>query len=740
MTGEADGFLHAFFGDGNDLTLAELAATNPSLAEWLDERIQALRREPLAPALLPRRRGNITTWYGLTHSSRDRRELIQALQSFVGPTYGTIRIDRPLDPSDPVDAAAEAFADGHPVTVEVLPGQQVDVRKALELYFQLQELRPRRQLSVARPLGRLLREFEMAVLAGGAEVSADVLGDIEATGQLAAQNIIFLRVRRLAGLRKFRDVMELPELATILSIRRPARVTAALFDALYSTELAGFEAINDAGAALDHFRAVVLPRYPALFRSRHGVQTNSAIKSHALYTAVAHPEDERLLSQLANAQDLLPTEREYVEAIALLVSTPVERGTTLVAALEAIRYGKFDAALELARDLPPTMERAELLVRCAIEIDSLDAMTLAFSAVSGLAEADRGRVTSSRLYAAPLERIERVLGGDEGRSNPTGWLAWFELATSSATFDNALEVAERSVVEWTSDALTAADSRAISRLLNQNLDARPLRRVKDALPHLLQFIDRVADLAQHRALLDDLSTLLLLDDDPSVADVAVLVNLLGSLFEIGTASDRRRELADDFAALFSRIDAVAYLDSAIEFFDSVLTFAASDPGPRDISLSTVLAALQRWRRRVRPDQWLIVQDLAAEVGAEDAVRALVPEATAEAPADPLPDRQTLSGKTVAIYSLTESALTRARDFLVRNFDGVSVVTSSEHVASDRLANLARTADVFVIATRSAKHAATNFIESHRPPNRPPLYAAGKGSVSMVRAVLGSSHI
>ena len=63
----------------------------------------------------------------------------------------------------------------------------------------------------------------MAVLAGSAEVSADVLGETEATGQLSAQNIIFLRVRRLAGLRNFREVMDLPELATILSIRRPVR-------------------------------------------------------------------------------------------------------------------------------------------------------------------------------------------------------------------------------------------------------------------------------------------------------------------------------------------------------------------------------------------------------------------------------------------------------------------------------------------------------------------------------------
>lgn len=736
MTQDADAFLEAFFGDGNELTPSALAVANPALADWLEERVRSLKQEPLAPALLPRRSGNTTTWYGLAHSPRERRELIQALQSFVGPTYGTIRIDHMLDPADSVDRAAQTFAGGHAFTVEVLPGQQAEVRQALELFFQLQELRPRRHVSVARPLGRLLREFEMAVLAGVADISADVLGDIEATGQLSAQNIIFLRIRRLAGLRNFRQIMDLPELATILSIRRPARVTAALFDALYATELAAFEAADDPAAALEHFRQVVLPRYPALFRSRQGLQTSSAIKSHALYTAVAHPEDERLLSQLGSALDLQPDERSYVGAVARLVSPLAERGATLAAAVEAARDGNFDAALELARDGSPSVERAELLVRCAIEIDSLDAMAVARGAVYDLGDTDRARVTSSKLYATPWERIERVLGGDEVRQSPDNWFGWFERATSSESFENSLEVAERSAVEWTSEALGTADSRAISLLLNQELSPAALRRVKDALPHLLHFIDRVTDSAQHRALLDDLSTLLLLDEDPSVADVAVLVNLVGSLFELGVESARRRELVDDFASLFTRIDAAAYLDSAIELFDIILTFAASDAGPRDTAFSALLAAAQRWRRRVRPDQWLMLQDLADEVGAAEAVQGLVPQERADT--EPAALRgDSLAGKTVAIYTLTEPAGVRARDFLVRNFPAVSVVLSSEHVGSNRLASLAHSADLFVVATRSAKHAATTFIEAQRPPNRPPVYASGKGSVSLIRAVLST---
>lgn len=739
MSAEVESFLGAFFGPGNDLSVAELAVSNPALAEWLDGRIAVLRESPDRPALLPRRRGDALSWYGIARTKRERRELLQVLQAFVGPTYATFRVDRPLDPHDPIDVAAAGFAE-QSFTIDVLSGEQAAMRRALDLYFDLAAIRPRRTIAVSRPLGRLLREFEMAVVAGSGELSRELLDEIEASGQLSAQNLAFLRIRRLSGLRLDRDVLELPELATILSIRRPARVTAALFDAVYSTELANFEAREDAAGALDHFSNSVLPRYPALFRSRQGLQTAAAIKAYALYTALAHPEDRMVLAELAQARDLLDEERSYIDAIAALVAPTDEVGPTLAAAVDAVHSGRFDAALVLSRDLPPTVERAELLMRCAIEIDSLDAMSVARSAVDALEEGDRRRITGSRLYAAQWERIERILTGSPAEPAPTNWREWFQRATSTEPFDLGLELAERSVVEWTSDALTPADSRAISDLLNQDLNPGSLRQIKDALPHFLQFIERVTEPTQHRSLLDDLSTLLLVDDDPSVADVAVVVTLIGTILEFGTSAERRRELVDDFIALHASVDSAAHLDAALDLFDIILTFAAADTAPREASFALLLNALQRWRRRVRPDQWLIARDLAAEAGAGEAVGQLVPAEEVHADENDLSQRDALRGKTVAIYTLTESAAIRARDFLLRNFDDVAVVLSSAHVASDQLASLANSADVFVIATRSAKHAATTFIEAQRPPNRPPTYAAGKGSVSLIRAALAGTNI
>ena len=263
-----------------------------------------------------------------------------------------------------------------------------------------------------------------------------------------------------------------------------------------------------------------------------------------------------------------------------------------------------------------------------------------------------------------------------------------------------------------------------------------MRLVKDALPHFLQFIERSAEPARHRELLDDIAVLLMSEEDLSVADVQVVANLAGLLLEIGLPAERYRQLVEDFCNLWERVDSPAYLDAAIDMLDVLLTQACPNPGAREALFRKLLGSFQRWQRRIRPDQWALLAELASELGASDAVKAIRPPRRRNPDGARPPRRATLfAGKTVAIYTLTEAAAARAAEFLTRNFDDVVVEVSNDHVASDRLRALARAADIFVVATKSAKHAATTFIEAQRPPDRPTLYAAGKGSASLLRALL-----
>ena len=64
---------------------------------------------------------------------------------------------------------------------------------------------------------------------------------------------------------------------------------------------------------------------------------------------------------------------------------------------------------------------------------------------------------------------------------------------------------------------------------------------------------------------------------------------------------------------------------------------------------------------------------------------------------------------------------------------VDVRVNSDHGGTRPLRALAENADLFVIVAASATHAATDFIRMRRD-DRPLVYAAGRGAVSILRAV------
>ena len=733
-----DGFLAAFFGEGNDLSLTALAQDAPQLAAWLDARLAQVRREPGAAHVLPRRIAGQTRWYVLAHSDRQLKELSRVLEAFVVPAYA--RVDRhvALDGNDSVDAAVMAFTGGHALVLDVLPGQQQQVRRALELFGILDARRPRRQLALSRPLGRLLREFEMAVLASEEGASGQLLREVEQTGQLSAQNLTFLRIRRLAGLRQFEAILGMPELATVLAIRRPARVSANLLEAVYVTELARYEADGDPEGALRHFSDVVLSKYPALYKSRHGLQTPEAVKSFMLHAVAVRPGDAESRAQLLASPDLSEADRRFAEQLAGLAQRPAPRAITLADAVSAAHAGNYDAALHIADSQPASVERAELLIRCAYEIDSIDAMKVAAVAVRRLDPGQRGALVTSRLYATLWAHISEELAGtssgtaDEG---PGSWAEWFRQAVEGRAVPNAIQIAERAVVEWSTEDFSAQDSQTIAGLLSRDIAPQPMRLVKDALPHFLAYIDRASEPAWHRELLDDIAVLLMSEEDLGVADVQVIANLSGLLLEIGLSSVRYRQLVEDFCALWQRVEspAISTPRSTCWTFSWPRLAPIPESGwhsSGNSSPATSAGSAESGRINGR-----CLQNSPANSGNWKSCKAVRPaEDQSDGVAVAAIARDALAGKVVAIYTLTDAAAARAADFLTRHFDDVTVQVANDHVASDRLRALARAADVFVVATRSAKHAATTFIEAQRPHGRPILYAAGKGSASLIRAV------
>jgi hypothetical protein len=92
------------------------------------------------------------------------------------------------------------------------------------------------------------------------------------------------------------------------------------------------------------------------------------------------------------------------------------------------------------------------------------------------------------------------------------------------------------------------------------------------------------------------------------------------------------------------------------------------------------------------------------------------------------------GRVVGIYSLSPQVAARARDRLEQRHPELEVVHREDKVASEGLLSMVRGVDLLVVAIGSAKHAATDAIDAHRPESRPTLRHSFRGSTRIVEAV------
>ncbi|MET9289429.1 protein DpdD [Nocardia beijingensis] len=90
--------------------------------------------------------------------------------------------------------------------------------------------------------------------------------------------------------------------------------------------------------------------------------------------------------------------------------------------------------------------------------------------------------------------------------------------------------------------------------------------------------------------------------------------------------------------------------------------------------------------------------------------------------------------SVLLYSLDEKVLGRVTEQLRALAPNARVTCSSDHVGSPRLRQWVQSADLVVLITRCAKHAATGFISGHTSSEKI-AYVDGSGSASLLRTTL-----
>ena len=681
-------------------------------------------------------------WFAIAFSDAQCEELREHLNAFLGPVgsdYCGRRSD--LDSRDVLRSLVEQWSGGAWLyQFKPLPDCEKQVREGLNRMRQVWRLRPKSDRAPLRTTDAMLREFFAALLNADAESSSYWLQQLHLSGRLSAENLHFLQIERQGSLGRWADMLLDARLSMLLAMRRPIRVTALLVEAIWRTELAGFVSGNRVADAIAHTRANILQNYGSLLQARGSLAQPTVVLAFlAAAVAAIPPRKEQVPILLAALPQNCP-ERAFAEALAAHV-VPSKREPNddpLELAAQAISSWDFDSAWLYLQNTVPNVKSCELRLDCAIEMLGPDVAKQTFDAMARLQPEERSQVLKLRSRLRTWQEVEELLASHSGRP-PGDWEAWLGVVDQNPTWQQALEVAHQGVSEWALKPYETDPSR-LSKLAKELLSDRPesaALKVRSAIPHIAQFFfDDGAEDPVFLPIYQSLLWLLAVDQRFGGQDWGMAQNLGLAILNAGASASEYQEALELLTEIWSQRGDVLHLDWALDTLDESIVVPALVPGARDGFFTGVWRTISDNARRLSLDQRQVFKLICKDLGREAEYSALMfPAHDATAP-EGTNWAEALHGKLVAIYTLTESAGLRAKRTLDALCSNLDVRLNHDQGGSERLKSLAREADYFVVTTRSAKHAATEFVKSQRPRGKSPfIYPSGRGSSSIVSSIL-----
>ncbi len=324
------------------------------------------------------------------------------------------------------------------------------------------------------------------------------------------------------------------------------------------------------------------------------------------------------------------------------------------------------------------------------------------------------------------------------------WIEWLSKLDKEPSWERALYVARQGSSEWdVASLLTEVGMVEHFAQLQAQVFSKAESLLHNALPYLLAFFQKDEQWPRREflELYGLMLELLVLSTEGGDADLVLFSELTIAILTLGVDKAKYIEIVDYTLELWNRFASSKKVDWILDLLDVLVLYPCPSQELRSQLLFAAANQFGQFTRRIEADQWRFFRLLVKDLGQEQALEGLLASDIISAP-NSLNDAddvlQKLKDKSVLIYTLTESVASRVKSLLEDLCEGVTVHLSHDKAGNDRLRQLAKSADIVVMATASAKHAATGFIEANRPKSLPILRPSGKGSASMMRII--RSHL
>jgi hypothetical protein len=687
---------------------------------WTTE-VDVLREEDFGIALRVGATGLVTVF--IPGSSRSARSVADLVKAFVGPSHARNRpAAAEVSSGHPFGDAIQALADGRPLQVLTVPaGHEGAYLHSLGRLLVVHDRMPPVAARIIRPLAAILRDFEAAVARGDVGEAIALREQAWSTGRLSLVNRSFLDTRVKAAEGDLDGLLDHADRLRLVDLHLPGPVEHAVVDAL-GLRLLPPLADGDRDVLVRAFRERVAPRFGPVFRDHRVAASPAARWAWIAHYLAIDPVPVAALDEVAD--QAAGDERERLRSVISGIGQRLRGTAELRTLAEAGENAAVFAAARAGEDLPDDV-RADALRRTALALGDpvREAQAQAILPTQGGA-AGAGREHDVQTHPSPFAEVD-------------DWESWLRALFAHPDADDARTVLDKGAGRWTErvragehdlgnwadyvEALSgeAAFRRGLPLLVQAVLPQGPEaeRLAAERADVLLAFTYAIAE-----------------DVEPGTAGLEALGDLAGALLATGLGTDDYAEIIHRCETVYRRLSAPPRLARwVLDLTRTVLETPAPSDEVRDGATRRLVALLLPDARRVRPlvgrEVWTELAEVLEDVGGlEDTLPTVRAAAEAKSDDDAF---SVLNGKTVLLHTLVESAAGRARAYLESAAD-VRVLTDSSHVGSGQLREQAAKADLVVVASRAAKHAA---FETIRPAASDRLtYARGKGWSSLVTAV------
>ena len=702
--------------------------------DWL-QKCPLPRRHPL---VLPMRRKNDPDpgWICIAFSEMQCEELREHLNAFVGTAGCDFEgLRSALPPSDKIASIAREWAGGNRIFdfKSLAAVHREGLRERLERMLRVWTLRPETDQGSLRTTEAMLREFELSLVNGDESSAISWWEEIRAGGRLNAENLLFLKMQIPAAFGRWNDIDLDPNMALLAAAHRPRRTSAILIEAMWHTALKRKMEEFDVDGALAVMRERLQGPLRGLFRSPAGISRPYLLLTFLIAAAADAPPRHAVIKALIERLPEGSPEREFAGKIVAAISPAPIRialDDALMQARAARDRDDFLGAWLLLKPLGHSDTRCRLLLECAAEHWEEDTAIIITEAMVALSDEERASVLASKQRLQTWETISASTG--KSAPAPSDWETWLHEVESNPTWDNAVSFTRDASAHWPVEAYLSSPSKisALAGQLTRERDPKAAEVVRLCLPHIAGYFLNNGPQAAFRVIYLDLLLSLALDDRFGGEDWGLAETLGSAIMETGPSNADYEHLLSSLTTIWEERGNPRRIDWALDLLDLLTAAPSPDPGARDAFFEAVFATIQKHTRRLDPAQRSLLKLLCSDL--ERAIPSFLPEF--EGPADEIATNA-LAGKMVAIYTLGESSGKRASDLIGMIYQDADIRVNHDHVGTEQLRYLARHADYFLMVTRSAKHAATNFIKDERPKDKRPVdYPSGKGSSSIISAL------